>query len=317
MLDRLKTIVPVRTGIPILGCIRIEGGKAFATNMEMFAEVPFAVDIPPVCVPYHDLAALHQQANGAAHEYTVKDNRLTFRAGNISARLAVLPVKEFPPIRHVEVGREAVFAKADLRAVSVCMSVEQTRYYLCGVSVRENRLCATDGANLIRRPAVFDGEATLPDWFVRFLLRHAGDEIRLAVDEAIATWRGEDIIVTSKLIDGQFPDETRIYGTLDHDKSWTWKRADLEKALDVAALSDTWSVFENKGGVMTVTATTHERESSWAGTVEGDEGRVCFQNRVLRKVLETHSGDEVKVEFGNADERTIWNGDHVAMHWRG
>jgi DNA polymerase-3 subunit beta len=318
MLDQIKSIVTVRNTIPVLSCIRIQNGRACATNLDMWADIPFPVDIE-ACVPYHDLLALTQQANGCEHEYKIKDGRLTFRAGAISGRMPVLPVDDFPPAPSVEDGQEAVFSKADLAAAATCMYSGEGRYYLHGVSLRNDRLCATNGGELLRRPATFAGECILHDTFVRFLIRHGEDEIRLLVDHTKVVWRGPDITVTSKLIDGTFPDETRIIPT-DLPKKWIWRHADLEKAVAIASLTDEYAAFEKKGGVMTALAKRDGRESDWYGEVEGDDARIGFKIASLRRVLDVHSVSpaasgktDLTMEFSDPQSPTLWNGDLVVM----
>lgn len=187
------------------------------------------------------------------------------KAGRSTFKLPTLPVDDFPMVRVGDTPHQFEVAAFDLAAmidaVSVAMSTEETRYYLNGIymhaavrAAAENpaeqalmvlRVAATDGHRLARfdidQPdgsgGLTDGAAgggvIIPRKTVG-VLSSAMDGYEGAVGVAVGArmiefdWGG--MVLTSKLIDGEFPDYTRVIPTAN-DKVLTCDRAQLASAI--------------------------------------------------------------------------------------
>ena len=163
---------------------------------------------------------------GATHT-----GRLTVEAGRSTFTLATLPKEDFPVMASSEY--EANFsARADmLRRLfdksKFAISTEETRYYLNGVYMhvadgdggRALRCVATDGHRLARIDADLpDGAQDMPGVIVprktvgelRKLLDDDDAAIAVSVSGTKVRFATPDITLTSKVIDGTFPDYSRV-----------------------------------------------------------------------------------------------------------
>jgi DNA polymerase-3 subunit beta len=171
--------------------------------------------------------------DGAMVELTddVTANRLDVVAGRSSFSLATLPREDFPIMANSEYACNFSAQAETLRRLfdksKFAISTEETRYYLNGVymhssdgeSGRVLRCVATDGHRLARIDTQLpEGAQTLPGVIVprktvgelRKLLDDDEMKIAVSVSETKIRFATPEIILTSKVIDGSFPDYTRV-----------------------------------------------------------------------------------------------------------
>ena len=236
-----QSVVERRNTIPILANVLIEAegdGVSFrATDLdievvdEAAAKVERAGATTVSAVLLHEI--VRKLPDGAL--VTLADDgasgRLTVEAGRSNFTLATLPKEDFPVMASTEY--EANFAaKAPvLRRLfdksKFAISTEETRYYLNGVYMHVSdsggaqvlRCVATDGHRLARIDAELPpGAESLPGVIVprktvgelRKLLDDDEAEIAVSVSETKVRFAAPGITITSKVIDGTFPDYTRV-----------------------------------------------------------------------------------------------------------
>ncbi len=157
--------------------------------------------------------------------------RLTIDAGRSNFSLATLPKEDFPVMASSEYEANFSAAAPVLRRLfdksKFAISTEETRYYLNGVYMhvaetdggKVMRCVATDGHRLARIDADLpDGAAEMPGVIVprktvgelRKLLDDDEASIAVSVSETKVRFATPDITLTSKVIDGTFPDYTRV-----------------------------------------------------------------------------------------------------------
>ncbi|MBZ0123440.1 MAG: DNA polymerase III subunit beta, partial [Roseovarius sp.] len=157
--------------------------------------------------------------------------RLTVAAGRSNFALATLPKEDFPVMASAEYDCNFAARAPALRRLfdksKFAISTEETRYYLNGVymHVAESdggkvlRCVATDGHRLARVDADLpEGAADMPGVIVprktvgelRKLLDDDEAQIAVSVSETKVRFATPDITLTSKVIDGTFPDYTRV-----------------------------------------------------------------------------------------------------------
>lgn len=156
------------------------------------------------------------------------DGKLTVSAGRSRFSLPTLPADDFPVLPRKDWDAEfeipAIMLAGALDTVRFAVSTEETRYYLNGVFVHapegaDLRFAATDGHRLARGVmALPDGAETLPDIIIptkvvkviaTLLGRHEGKvDVRVSAT-SIRVEVGETV-VQAKVIDGTFPDYTRV-----------------------------------------------------------------------------------------------------------
>ena len=267
-LAALSHVVERRNTIPVLSNIllRAEGPSLTlrATDLDIEAQsaLPAEVAAPgAITVPAHTLADIVRKLPAGAQitlEQDAKATSLTAKSGRSRFVMHTLPESDFPDITAGELPHRFVMPAKTvvdlIDKVSFAISSEETRYYLNGIYLHvaeiegapRMRAVATDGHRLSRLelPAP-EGSVGMPGVIVP---RKAVTEIaRLAKDaegdltiELSATKirvTSSETSLTSKLIDGTFPDYERVIPR-SNDKLATLAAEDFAKAIDrVATIS--------------------------------------------------------------------------------
>src|SRR6056297_1666164 len=236
-----QSVVERRNTIPILANVLIEaeGDQVSLRATDLDIEV---VDVAPAkveragattvsAVTLHEI--VRKLPDGAL--VTLADDgtsgRLTVEAGRSHFNLATLPKEDFPVIASSEYACNFTAKAPDLRRLfdksKFAISTEETRYYLNGAYMhvadgedgRKLRCVATDGHRLARIDTNLpEGAADMPGVIVprktvgelRKLLEDDDMEIAVSVSETKVRFATPDISLTSKVIDGTFPDYTRV-----------------------------------------------------------------------------------------------------------
>ena len=157
--------------------------------------------------------------------------RLTVEAGRSNFSLATLPREDFPVMASSEYHSNFTANAAVLRRLfdksKFAISTEETRYYLNGVYMhvadgeegKALRCVATDGHRLARIDADLPmGAEDMPGVIVprktvgelRKLLDDDEMDIAVSVSDTKVRFATPEIVLTSKVIDGTFPDYTRV-----------------------------------------------------------------------------------------------------------
>lgn len=269
-LDQAARVVEKRSTIPILSNMLLgaEGGRLTvrATDLDMQATVsaearvdkPGATTVPAHLL--HDIARKLPADAEVTLDATGGEGPLVVRSGRSRFQLQTLPESDFPDLAAGEM--TAIFAlsgKALARLIGkseIAISTEETRYYLNGiyfhtVEASERtmlRAVATDGHRLaqIQTPAP-EGAAGMPGVIVprkavaelKRIATAAGEaQIEIAVSPAKIRAACGDTVLVSKLIDGTFPDYTRVV-PVANPKRLVVDADALAKAIDrVATLGD-------------------------------------------------------------------------------
>src|SRR5258706_1137562 len=181
-----------------------------------------------------------------------QDKRLLVKAGRSRFSLQTLPAEDFPRLAKAsgEVARFAMPQKALRRLlglVQYAMAQQDIRSYLNGllmvVEGGELKLVATDGHRLAFASLTLDAsvprqEAIVPRKTVvemAKLLAESDDEVKIELSATQAAFSFGAIELVSKLIDGKFPDYTRVIPT-QHKNRMQVEREPLRQALQRAAI---------------------------------------------------------------------------------
>ena len=236
-----QSVVERRNTIPILANVLIEAEddkvqfRATDLDVEIVDRVQAKVDrtgsTTVSAVLLHEIA--RKLPDGALIELTADTagNRLTVAAGRSNFSLATLPKEDFPIMASSEYAANFSAKSGDLRRLfdksRFAISTEETRYYLNGVYMHsatfENskvlRCVATDGHRLARvDTGLPEGAEELPGVIIprktvaeiRKFLDDDEVQIAVSVSETKVRFATPDITLTSKVIEGTFPDYTRV-----------------------------------------------------------------------------------------------------------
>jgi DNA polymerase-3 subunit beta len=216
LLSAVAKAVPSRNTVPILATVRLvaSGGKLTATATDLDVEVTGCVAADgdfASCIDAKLLTGIVAKVTGVDIDLEADAIGATLKAGRSKFKLETLPVADFPTLDH---GKFEAEFEADLAnlfgAVSFAMSQELTRFYLNGVFLQPGAVTATDGHRLATRR--FDDLGEFPPVIVPrnlvAMLPPGSAIVRLSsgkiqIEYATAT-------ITSRLIDGTFPDYERV-----------------------------------------------------------------------------------------------------------
>ena len=236
-----QSVVERRNTIPILANVLIEADansvsfRATDLDIEVVDKTVAQVDRPGAttvsAVTLHEI--VRKLPDGALVQLTDdgSSGRLTVEAGRSNFSLATLPREDFPVMANAEYGANFSIESKVLRRLfdksKFAISTEETRYYLNGVYMHVSdadggkvlRCVATDGHRLARIDADLPaGAETMPGVIVprktvgelRKLLDDDDVKIAVSVSETKVRFATPEITLTSKVIDGTFPDYTRV-----------------------------------------------------------------------------------------------------------
>ena len=267
-LGHVQSVVERRNTIPILSNVLLSAGRdklSFAAtdlDMEMVDEAEAQVNVEgQITAPAHTLYEIVRKLPDGAEvslSYNGDDPRLVVQAGRSKFNLPVLPAGDFPVMSTDTSGARFSMPKEDLARLidktRFAVSTEETRYYLNGLylhTVAENgipllRAVATDGHRLaLAEMDAPEGSAGLPGVIVprktiqeaRRLMESAGEQVDLQISAQKIRFEFGRAALTSKVIDGAFPDYLRVIPR-DNAKILTLDNDLFAKAVDrVATIS--------------------------------------------------------------------------------
>jgi DNA polymerase-3 subunit beta len=268
-LAQAQSVVERRNTIPILANVLIEAeGDSVtfrATDLDIEVQDRAAAMVERAgattvsAVMLHEIVrklpdgALVSLADDAA------SGRLTIAAGRSTFLLATLPREDFPVMASSEYTTNFAAPAPVLRRLfdkaKFAISTEETRYYLNGVYMHVAtgdssagggqmlRCVATDGHRLARIDAPLpEGAAGMPGVIVprktvnelKKLLDNDEAIIAVSVSETKVRFATPEITLTSKVIDGTFPDYTRVIPT-GNTKRLEVDAAEFARAVDRVA----------------------------------------------------------------------------------
>ncbi len=341
-LSHVQSIVEKRNTIPVLSNVRIEAlgdGISFkATDMD--TEITEIVDAKiketgATTAPAHMLYDIVRKlADGSEVELTFPDEKgqLTIASGRSKFSLSCIGVEDFPVISGDKLPVNFEILKDDLKDVidrtKFAVSTEETRYYLNGVYMHAKN----EGATKVLRVVATDGhrlacvESPLPKGAekisgviiprktvgeIRKLLDDASSEkVMVALSDNKIKFTMEDVTLTSKLIDGTYPDYERVIPT-DNDKKLELNVKELSTAVDrVSVVAERTRAIKMLTGKNKVTITTsspdlgsavEELEAKYTGAAL----EIGYNFRYLLDILNEIKGDAVEVSFSDGSSPSV------------
>ena len=341
-LSHVQSVVERRNTIPILSNVLIEaqaGGtmRLMATDLDLQIDetIPAAVDQPgAITVSAHTLFDIVRKLpEGSQVELSAAEGRITVNAGRAKFTLATLPRDDFPMIAEGELPTTFELPAETLKQIidktRFAISTEETRYYLNGIFLHMAdgdgttpvlKAAATDGHRLARvtlpRP---EGAESMPDVIVP---RKCIGELRKLLDEVDGSvgvsLSGTKIrfdlgraLLTSKLIDGTFPDYNRVIPT-GNDKILKIDPKSFMEGVDRVSTIATEKTRAVKMALdrdkITLSVTSPENGTA-AEEVPGDyvalPFEIGFNSRYLMDILAQIDGDMVEVHLADAAAPTL------------
>jgi DNA polymerase-3 subunit beta len=345
-LSHVQSVVERRTTIPILSNVLLRAGSGMlamsATDMdlEIVESVPARIDADGrTTAPAHTLYDIVRKLReGAQVELETPSgaggerNEMVLRSGRSTFTLACLPPEDYPVMTSAELPHHFTLTAAELRTLidrtRFAISTEETRYYLNGIylhATKNNevpvlRSVATDGHRLARVEMVLpEGAAGMPGVIVprktvlelRKLVEEGDAEVQIALGDTKIRCAIGEAALTSKLIDGTFPDYDRVIPT-GNDKMLEVPCKEFAEAVDrVSTISTERSRAVKLAidkGTLTVSATSPENGTA----IEEVEVRyqstpieIGFNSRYLLDITEQIGGEAALFAMSDAASPTI------------
>jgi DNA polymerase-3 subunit beta len=261
-LGHVHRVVERRNTIPILAnvLIRSDKGKLSmkATDLDLEVTDSIAAEVAPggsTTVPAHmfyDIVRKLPDGSQIVIEGSGDRAVLSIRAGRSRFTLQTLPESDFPDLAAGEMSHKFSVPAADLKRLidktQFAISTEETRYYLNGIYLHAAgtakaatlRAVATDGHRLAQVDLPLpEGAAGMPGIIVprktvaevQRLIETGEGEVGIELSAGKIRFSIGNAVLTSKLIDGTFPDYGRVIPA-NNDKSLIVDKKDFEAAVD-------------------------------------------------------------------------------------
>ncbi len=354
-LAHIQSVAEKRNTIPILAnaLIAVRDGKLSftATDMEIAVVEEVAASVQREGETTAPAATLHEIVRklpeGAEVEldHAGGDAPIALRAGRYATSLVTLPTADFPSMTAGSLPHRFHLSGLSLRGLidrtRFAISTEETRYYLNGIYLhaadgeggRVLRAVATDGHRLARvEEPVPEGAGSMPGVIIprktvaelRKLLDEESGDVEIGLSDTRIQFRAGPFMLTSKLIDGTFPEYERVIPR-DNDKVLRVGKKDFADAVGrVAAISSERSrpvKMSLNRDLLVLSAASPEAGNA---SEELDEGRVTyesgpleigFQARYLNDITD-QIGDKVEFHFSDGSAPTVVRdaGDPSALY---
>lgn len=238
-LGHVQSVVERRNTIPILSNVLIEANsdgtiRLMATDLDLQINesVEAQVETPgATTVSAHTLFDIARKLpEGSQVSLAAADGKMAVNAGRARFNLQTLPRDDFPVIAEGELPTRFELPAATLKEIidktRFAISTEETRYYLNGIFLHtvdadghKLRAVATDGHRLaladhpapkgsVGMPGVIVPRKTINE--LKRLLDDASDLVEISVSPQKIRFALGDAVLTSKLIDGSFPEYARV-----------------------------------------------------------------------------------------------------------
>lgn len=339
VLSHAQQIVSKRNTIAILNNVMLQAKSgelsvaATDQDMEIIETVPAEVSrFGATTVPAHTLFDIVRKLPDGSQvgiSAPESEGHATIKAGRSHFRLACLPASDYPAFSNTDLPHgfsiQAVGLRSLIDRTSFAVSTEETRYYLNGIYLHAPfirakdqhvlRGVATDGhrlaladlslpAGALGIPGVIIPRATVA--YIRKLIEDVPDNVSVSLSESRISFTVGTAVVTSKIIDGTFPDYERVIpGGND-------KVLEVDTALLSAAVSRVATIVTDKSravrlemsrGILALSAISPEAGSAsedvdaayTAGPLE-----IGFNSSYLLENLRQIEGGRVRLELADA-----------------
>ncbi|RDS81591.1 DNA polymerase III subunit beta [Dyella monticola] len=352
-LQQVVGVVERRQTLPVLAnlLVKVSGGKLSFTGTDLEVEMIASTEAEKLVdgettIPARKLFDIVRALpDGARIELKQNGDRVALNAGRSRFTLATLPATEFPTIDEIELVERVSLPEEVLRDLmertSFAMANQDVRYYLNGMllDLQEHalRCVATDGHRLALKETHLESKVSarrqiiIPRKGVNELvgLLESGDgSVDLEFGRNHLRVRRGEVVFTSKLIDGRFPDYEAVI-PLGADKKATLDREVLRGALQRAAILSNEKYrgvkLEFSSGKLRIVAHNPEQEEAVeeveAETVVSDL-TVGFNVGYLLDALGALRGEKARLSLRDAQSSCLVQEDdneqsrHVIMPLR-
>jgi DNA polymerase-3 subunit beta len=319
-----------RNAMPILTNVLLEANKnqliLTATNLELAIVENIGVEVikeGKITVPARLLADF--VANLPKNEDVVikeKDGKLLVNAGRYKSTINTMNAEDFPELPDIDEKKAVIYRiekekfQKSVAQVLIAVSNDMTRPILTGVFFNTSNnslfIAATDGYRLVDKEILnkteSDVKAVVPAPALQEVQKSISDdteEIEILFAETQVRFRLDEIEITSKLIDGSYPDYRQLIPK-DTEINLDLDKIALERMTRVAALfaqNSSGSIIceaikeEKKFKVSAVASEVGENSSDIEVNEIEKDGKVVLNSRFLLDALNSTEENEINFCF--------------------
>lgn len=341
-LSRVHRVVERRNTIPILSNVLIDANDGHvalkATDLDLEVNETTSANVETsgaTTVPAHLLYDIvRKMPDGGEVMLSVNDsgNAMSVVSGKSNFHLQCLPKTDFPELSAGQYSHSFTLLASHLKRLIDCtqfaISTEETRYYLNGIYFHtieseglKLRAVATDGHRLAQAETVApSGSEGMPGVIIprkavselqKLLSEDEDGEIRVEVSEAKIRFVVGSVVLTSKLIDGTFPEYQRVI-PLGNDKRLSVNRQHFAAAVDRVS-----TISSDRGravkltieeGQLTLTVNNPDSgsaEDQLVANYHDDSIEIGFNSRYLLDITAQLSGEEAVFMLADAGAPTL------------
>ena len=313
---------------PILGNLLIEAEDDLLTitasdsEIQMQAQVEMHVDQPgAITVPARKLLDICKNLPDSARvEFSVSGNKVQFKSSRSRFTLSTLEAADFPKVAELDSPQSVNITALDLhgcvKSTAFSMATQDVRFYLNGLllEIGADRLScvATDGHRLAYSQCTTEANpetpvrAIIPRKSVNELQRllassEPEDKVTLLVTSQHLRIQVGNVSISTKLIDGRFPDYNRVI-PIDGNKEIVIDCLSLKQSLTRASVLSNEKYrgvrvkFET--GLLTVSSNNPDQEEApdeLEIDYEGDSTEIGFNVAYLLDVLNTIESENARI----------------------
>src|ERR1700734_533634 len=342
-LNHVQSVVERRNTIPILSNVLIEAAKGqlklTATDLDIEIVEGLPADVlrngsatAPAHMLYDIVRKLPDGAQIQVELLSSEGGRLAVSAGSSRFELSCLPREDFPQMAAGALPHKFRLAATDLKRIidktRFAISTEETRYYLNGIYIHAAkdtklpmmRAVATDGHRLARYELELpDGASDMPGVIVprktvgelRRLLDDAEGAIEVSLSDTKIQFMSDGVELTSKLIDGTFPDYQRVIPS-GNDKALNLDSKEFAQSVDrVSTISADktravkLNIAKDKLTLTVVNPDSGTATEEVGATYSASTIEIGFNARYLLDITNQIEGKEVRFLLSDAGSPTI------------
>jgi DNA polymerase-3 subunit beta len=336
-LQTVSGIVERRHTLPILSNVLLETDakelKLVATDLEIQvatqAPLEKAANQHRITVSARKLQDILRSLPDEANvSLDAQDSKLVLRAGKSRFNLQTLPAEDFPRLAEgtgdatrILVAQKTL--KSMLQLVQYAMAQQDIRYYLNGllilVDAKKLTLVATDGHRLAHIATPLEDshprtEVIMPRKAVLELVKLLGDSdenIELQIQQNQVRCQFGEVDLVSKVVDGKFPDFTRVIPTSDN-RRFQISRTQLQQALQRASILSNekfrgvrWVLTSNVLRIVCTNAEQEEAEEEIEIEYAGEPLDIGFNVTYLLDGMNNLSSDRIDCALGDANSSML------------
>ena len=340
-LGHIQSVVERRNTIPILSNVMMEaeGDRVAMTATDLDIAIiesagATVMQQGATTVPAHTLFDIARKLpDGSEVELSLEENdRLVVKAGRSRFTLTCLDKEDFPVMSESDMPHRFELSAEELKRLidkaRFAISTEETRYYLNGIYLHVAntedgstlRAVATDGHRLAQvDQAVPEGADGMPGIIiprktvaeVRKLIDEIDGTVSIALSDTKIRFSFGGAVITSKLIDGTFPDYSRVI-PVGNDKMLEMDVRVFAESVDRVSTisSDKTRSVKLALGEDLLTLSVNSPDSGTAteelaAAYSADSFEIGFNSRYLMDILAQIEGDTVQVMLADPSSPTV------------